>query len=131
MDKFYVIFSECETLHWYSWFLDSKYRHAWAAKAVYLSNGTEFLIAFENLFGYISLNIAYMKPGDISKICPETTCIVEYQANVDVNKRSIPQPITCVTVLKKLLGIHKLLIQTPKQFRTYLLRNGGNVIWER
>jgi len=131
MQKFYVIFSECETPRWYSWFLDSKYRHAWAAKAVYLSDGTELLIAFENLFGYISLDLTYVRPGDISELCPGTTCIVEYQAYVDVNKRSFPQPITCITVLKKLLGIHKLLIQTPKQLKEYLLRQGGTIIWER
>lgn len=129
--KMYIFFYKTDNCRWYHKFIDEQYGHCCASKAMCLPNGTEYLLTFDNLYNYISIDIVFMDLKELIELFPGLTCVIEYNQIVDPMKTGIPcEILTCVTTLKKLLNIANIFIQTPKQLCNYLLQNGGKKIWD-
>jgi hypothetical protein len=52
--------------------------------------------------------------------CELDRLLVEYPEDVPLTQRIVFEPLTCVTVIKRILGIRDWRIQTPKQLKRYL-----------
>ena len=128
--KFYIIFQPADSPRWWMRFLDKTMQHCWIAKEIPLETGDKIYLSLENLYGYASMDLVFVSIGDIADLI-HGAVIVEYEVEIDPDKRDwIPEPVTCVTLLKKVLGIHKVFLQTPRQLYKYLLAKGGNT-WEQ
>ena len=127
MTKFYVVLHPADQPRWWMKPLDKTMQHCWVAKEHTLASGDKILLALENLYGYASMELLFVSVGDIADLI-QGAVVVEYETNIDPYKRAwIPEPITCVTTIKKLLGIHALSVQTPRQLYNYLLAHGGKI----
>lgn len=66
-----------------------------------------------------NINLIY---NDLQK---EYNCYVWTTKDEDFYKYNIPLICTCVTTVKRMLGIRKWWIVTPRQLEKYLIKNGG------
>lgn len=58
------------------------------------------------------------------------TAVAVVKVDKKFSKRYIPFGLlTCVTIVKSLLGVHNARVQTPLSLLRYLERNGATVVW--
>lgn len=121
--KYYILFMEPDVPAWWMAKMKKGFRHCGLLKN--LSEG--LYIYLENLYDNLHTDLCFM---DLNAIQEHTgAIIVEYECERPDVRMNHLEPITCVTVIKKTLGIADIRIQTPYQLFKHLLRNGGK-IWE-
>ena len=123
-EKFYIGFQSSDNPRWWMAFLSEGYHHCWIAKALPVQ-GDEFLLMSEDMYGYAATDLVYDSIDDVQRVLGAT--IIEIELDVDPLTPYVLEPISCVTWVKKQLGIAKRTIQTPKQLYKYLLSIGGKL----
>lgn len=119
--KYYVLFVDGND-RWWMKFLKPGFKHC----VLLREYGENLFLYFENLFGDIIVDVVDVPLREIQE---ETQAIVvEYEVpDTEPAHRSVQEIITCVTTLKKIMGIADIRIQTPYQLYLYLLKNGGKL----
>ena len=95
----------------------------------------EYCIHTETCFG-VTIQQIYWKNAEkmVAEKLAERRFTVVAVVKVDkrFSKRYIPFGLlTCVTIVKSLLGIHNLRVQTPQSLLRYLENNGALVVWSQ
>jgi len=134
--KFYIIFLNDKNIpdnqkKWWNKFLNINYKHCFIIQVFNLFDGKEIFVVLENLYNSINIEISCIDIEDLPSLVDNLTCIVEYNILINPYKKQNIEPITCVTIIKKLIGLKNIFIQTPLQLKKYLIRNGGKIIWEQ
>lgn len=122
--KYYVLFMEPDVPAWWMAKLKKGFRHCGLLKEY----DEGIYVYLENLYDSLHIDLCMY---DLNAIQRDTGAVIveyEYERTCDVRMNHF-EPITCVTVIKKTLGIADIKIQTPYQLFKHLLRNGGK-IWE-
>ena len=130
MEVAYVLFHNPDHTPWWMRFLRNGMRHCSCVKSCAIGD-IEYFILFENLFNYISVGACFLTIDElIDTLDNDRITIVEYKYTIDPTQRQpYYEPISCVTTIKRLLGMADLRVQTPHQLYKKLLKNGGK-IWE-
>ena len=130
LNTFYIFFCNEKVYKWRKKILLQNEKHCFAAKSMKLQDGTEYLLTLENLYSYIDTNFCFLNYKEICENVPNISSCIEYYTDINPKNNILFDIISCVTVIKKLLGINNIFIQTPNQLKNYLLKKGGKVIWE-
>jgi len=126
--KAYVFFHNPDYTSWWMRFLRDGMRHCSCVKSCTIGN-QEYFILFENLFNYISIGAYFLTIDElIDTLNTDGITIVEYDHTIDPTQRQpYYEPISCVTTIKRILGIADWKVQTPYQLYKKLLKNGGKI----
>ena len=123
-DNYYIGFSEREGLHFWDVFTTKKFRHCFAFKW----DGFNWIV-IESLGCVLEVEILpYGEDDDVPQIMEDAGYLITQMKRVEHNKYIFRGWMTCVTVVKHLLGIRKPWIVTPKQLYNYIKRrkNGSH-----
>lgn len=122
MIKYYILFMEPDVPAWWMAKMKKGFRHCGLLKEL----DKDTYVYLENLYNSLHTDLCFM---DLNAIQGHTgAVIVEYECERQDVRMNHLEPITCVTVIKKTLGIPDIRIQTPYQLYKHLLKNGG-VVW--
>lgn len=125
--KVYIFFRESDHRPWYFRFLDRKFTHCFTYEHQLLG-GYDSFIKMENLYNTIDSQIYFGSGDQLLELFEDCKCLL-ITVDVDPLKPMCRiQPITCVTLIKKQLGIDKPFIITPKQLYNHLITKGGTEV---
>lgn len=114
---------------WYLRPLKDGFKHCFMFQTY---DDSKLIIYFENLFAGIDITLLAGTAEDIidmlkANIGDFTLVAIEEPEAPPRRRKYTPELITCVTTLKRIIGINNRNIRTPYQLYKYLLNNGG---WE-
>lgn len=119
----YIVFDRSHDRSWWSYLLHPKFAHVYAVRQC----GDKSLMV--NSFHHVMAIREYDCPiTDFMKEAMAATAILQYTVHYGSHYKSAPwEPITCVSVVKRLLGIRSRLV-TPKALYHELLRAGAQPV---
>jgi len=131
MEIAYVLFKTVDNPPWWMKVLQHDMYHCFFIKSCVIGD-IEYFILFENNFNYISVDTKFLTLDQlVDAVRSDGMTIVRYEYEIDPHKR-MPyyEPISCVTTIKRILGISDWKVQTPYQLYKKLINNGGK-IWDQ
>mgnify|MGYP003650125169 FL=1 len=117
-NRYYICFTDREGLHFWDVFTSNKFRHCFALRW----DGFNWIL-IESLGCSLEVSILpYAEDDDVPQIMKDGGFLVTQMDKQENNKYIFRGWMTCVTVIKHLLGIRKAWIVTPKQLYKYIAR---------
>jgi hypothetical protein len=131
MKRFHVIFQKADDIKWWMKGLEREMSHVWVMEET-LMGGYACLIRVENLHNMIDTSAHMYEFKDFKELMDLQD--IPYKGltiNLDVDPLIPFSPfniLSCVSVTRKMMGINKPLIVTPKQLYRHLLNIGAKEI---
>lgn len=129
LNTFYIFFCNEKVYKWRKKVLLQNEKHCFAIKEIKLNNGDKYFLTLENLYSYIDINLCFLNVNEICNNVPNISSCIKYSTDIKPKNNILFDIISCVTVIKKLLGINNIFIQTPYQLKKHLLKQGGKIVW--
>lgn len=124
MKTFYVYFTDGEIVEWWQHIIPG---HCWIMEERELY-GMKYLIRTESLLHVFETDVSFVTIDQIDpllrKLHNNVKCIKIKCKPDPLKKFSIFHHFNCVATVKKVLGINKPFMVTPKQLYRYLLTKG-------
>lgn len=117
----HVVFTKTNKRHWLlNWLGDISHCYAYA-----LSPGGSYYIVINSAWSNITVDMLFTEDyPDMKAYTGENSIIIPYDAKPEEKKYNIYYSFfgifTCVSVVKRQLGIHKRRIITPRQLMRYI-----------
>ena len=122
----YVFFEEASIRLFFMKYLANGFSHCFTYEHQLLDKYDVF-VKIESLFYCFDTDIFFGSVDELLLDLPKKR--IKITLNVDPEKRTLDfMPTTCVSVVKKQLGINKPFIITPKQLYSHLIKIGGKEI---
>lgn len=122
----YVVFAKSTTAKWYfKHVFDSTISHCFVIEEQPIGD-TIVHVKTEHLFSHVDISLLFMTIEDIMKLLKDEInySIIKVETSIKTaNSLFLFPAIDCVALTKRLLGINKPLLFTPKQLYIYLLNN--------
>jgi hypothetical protein len=120
-------------IEYYVFFCDNSINNLFLSK---LKKGFGHVEIFNKEGLYISptsngLFIKNMNFEEMLSFSINSGIVLRYKFNNKSKYRSLISVNTCVGVVKDILNIRSLLVQTPYQLHNYILNNNGEKIWQQ
>lgn len=130
MDIAYILFKPVANPPWWMKFLRNGMYHCSCIQSCVIGE-TRYYVLVENCFNYMSINACFLTLEQLlDAVDSENMTIIRYEYEVDpLQRMPYYEPISCVTVIKRLIGMSDWKVQTPYQLYKKLIRNGGT-IWD-
>lgn len=127
---FYVFFKKSASTSWYfKYILDPDISHCLTLEE-HVVNGYTFYQKVESLYNYAETEVLFEPLKDIISRLEFKYKVIK--VNISINPYKISSKLVhmnCVGLTKRLLGVDKTFILTPKQLYTYLIGK-GNLIYD-
>jgi len=126
MKKRYYVFFTDSVAPWYLRGLKENSSHVFVLEHTLL-DGYDLFLRTENLRGVIETSAHFMSLEEVLKrLTISEYKMLKVDVDIDIKKYYMPfEPLTCVSLTKKLLGINKPLIFTPYQLYRHLRRRNN------
>lgn len=123
----HVIFVPPSTRHWWDRFLEPGFGHVYAIRW----DGWNWIIVNPRLDTVLVDTSAYSYYSLRDLVIGEATEVLSVTAQVPIGRLRSPWhvgPITCVELVKGLLGIRAFWVRTPRQLYRYMRAQRGTVL---
>lgn len=128
---YYIAFQS--SLTWKLWdvFTTKEYRHCWLFMDLGYESGS---VLFEYRRGWMVMEDYVLSAADILEVlktCPEQTTVLRMALDPWERKKYSPSGlITCVSIIKAVLGVTQFWIMTPRQLLLHLRSLGAETVLE-
>ncbi len=140
MRRFYVFFQEGSNLtkaRFLKLFLSREFSHCWILEEFpsSLEDGTNWFMRVESLVNIVDMGVLVMELKDILAHLDKVLggcfrcLVIDKQVNPLYSFNSIVISLNCVSLTKKILGINKPFLLTPRGLYKYLLKKGALEIY--
>jgi len=126
--RFHVIFQKAHDIKWWMRGLDREISHVWLLEESNLG-GFTCLLRTENLHNLLETSAHLFEFSDYKKLM-DAQCVSYKSVTIDLDVDYLKpfnlfNILSCVSVTRKIMGINKPLIITPKQLYKHLLKIGA------
>lgn len=130
----YVFFQGAEHRQWWKIYTRRGWRHVFIVLPVHRGNSLVdpvYSLIINPLLWGIDAEVYFHPPWKLAQEALENgaTCVVKIAVDKRFDREYVPRGLlTCVSVVKALLGISAWFVWTPEHLARYLLRNGGQLV---
>lgn len=131
----YVVFTGAEHRRWWRIFTRRGWRHCFVIIPAYYPQAGLGAVAYSQIINpwveCIRSDVVFQSPRAVSEafLRDGATCVIAIPIDQKFTGRYVPRGLlTCVSLIKALLGINAWQIVTPEQLASWLLRHGGELL---
>lgn len=131
----WVVFQGSDHRRFWRIFTRRGWRHCFVILPVYYPEpglaAIKYAQVFEPKMNYLASDVIFKAPRDLVQEALDNgaTAVIKYSVDTINLPFYIPRGvISCVSIIKCLLGIQAYFVVTPKQFARWLIRNGGEMV---
>lgn len=131
----YVIFQGAEHRRAWRIFTRRGWRHCLIVLPVYYPEHSlaaqRFSQVINPLTWIVQADVIFRSPEDLAQeaLREGATCVIRFPVDVRIERDYVPRGLlTCVSMLKAILGVSAWYVWTPEHLARFLLRSGGKMV---